>query len=96
MQEVGGAPCEVGGARMRGGSAPSLGLNHSLTYRPWLTGGMSLWASELGQVHSFLEKAEIAVHHKHSSPDHNPDRRRCRCPALGKVECLYQLSYPYH
>lgn len=80
------------------GSAPSLGLNHnhSLTYRPWLTGGMSLWASKLGQAPSFLEKAEIAVHHKHSSLDHNPDRRPWRCSALGKVECPLQLSCWHH
>lgn len=74
MQGGGGAPHARGGrGQVRGGSAPSLGFNHSLTYRPWLTGGMSLRASELGQAHSFLEKAEIAVHRKHSSPDHNPD-----------------------
>lgn len=46
--------------------------------------GMSLEASELGQAHSCLEKAEIVPHHQLSSPFHSPDRRCGRRSALGK------------
>lgn len=60
---------------MRGGGASQVGCLY----------GLANWAN---QDHSFLERAEIAVHHKHSSPDHNPDRGCSCCSVLGK-ESVY-------
>lgn len=75
---------EGGGAPRAMGSAPSLELNHSLAGHGSQVGGLYGPVNWANQDHSFLERAEIAVHGKHSSPDHNPDSRCSCCSVLRK------------